>query len=153
MKNKDSVKSTSNRFWQQRSRRGDWEVDTILGCQSSGYVILMVERLSGLIVLRKVPTKCATGIMQKTIKIMQDDTGWIHTITADNGKEFARHEDISKGLQADVSFVHPYHSWERGCHENATGLARQYPPKQSSFAHVTNEDCRRIMFALKQTPC
>jgi len=135
-----------------RSRLGDWEIDTIVGHQSSGYVISMVERLSGLTILGKVPTKCATGVMEKTIEIMQDYTGWIHTITADNGKEFARHEDISKGLQADVYFAHPYHSWERGCNENANGLVRQYLPKQCSFSQVTDEDCRRIMLALNNRP-
>lgn len=53
----------------------------------------------------------------------------IYTITADNGKEFARHKEIAKGLDAEFYFVRPYHSWERGANENTNGLIRQYIPK------------------------
>ena len=136
----------------ERSRIGDWEIDTIVGYQSSGYVVSMVERRSGLTVLGKVPTKCASGVMGKTIDIMNFYKDWIYTITADNGKEFARHEDIASGLKADIYFAHPYHSWERGCNENANGLVRQYLPKQSSFSEVTDEDCQKIMTALNTRP-
>ena len=52
-----------------------------------------------------------------------------YTITADNGKEFARHKEIAKGLDAEFYFARPYHSWERGANENTNGLIRQYIPK------------------------
>ncbi|MFT7288939.1 MAG: IS30 family transposase, partial [Halieaceae bacterium] len=46
----------------------------------------------------------------------------LHTITFDNGKEFAYHAQIKKALGADNYFAHPYHSWERGLNENHNGL-------------------------------
>ncbi|MCD6577551.1 MAG: IS30 family transposase [Anaerolineaceae bacterium] len=47
-----------------------------------------------------------------------------HIITCDNGKEFADHEEIVRVLDAEVYFVHPYGSWERGTNENINGLSR-----------------------------
>lgn len=34
----------------------------------------------------------------------------IHTITADNGKEFSFHEEIAGKLEVFVYFAKPYHS-------------------------------------------
>jgi IS30 family transposase len=39
----------------------------------------------------------------------------------------------------DVYFAWPYHSWERGCNENANGLLRQFFPKKSLFAMINQE--------------
>ena len=43
----------------------------------------------------------------------------IHTITADNGKEFAKHQEIAKELDISFYFCKPYHSCERGANENS----------------------------------
>lgn len=53
----------------------------------------------------------------------------LHTITFDNGKEFAYHEQIAEALNVETYFAHPYHSWELGLNENHNGLIRQYLPK------------------------
>jgi len=60
----------------------------------------------------------------------------VHTLTNDNGKEFAQHLKISKSLKADVYFAHPYASWERGLNENTNGLIRQYFPKNMSLKNL-----------------
>ncbi|CAG9297565.1 hypothetical protein CEDIAZO_02753 [Celerinatantimonas diazotrophica] len=43
----------------------------------------------------------------------------VHTMTADNGREFACHQEIVKALNAELYFAYPYSSWERGANENA----------------------------------
>lgn len=63
----------------------------------------------------------------------------IKTITADNGKEFALHQEIAKELNVDFYFAKPYHSWERSANENTNGLIRQYFPKGSSFENVNHD--------------
>lgn len=68
----------------------------------------------------------------------------VHTITADNGREFAKHEEIAEALDAEIYFAHPYSSWERGANENANGLLRQYVKKGTDLRMVTDED---ILFA------
>jgi len=39
-----------------------------------------------------------------------------------------------------IYFAYPYHSWERGCNENANGLLRQFFPKKTYFAMITQEE-------------
>ena len=74
------------------------------------------------------------------------------TVTCDNGKEFALHEEISSELRADWYFAHPYHLWERELSKNTNGLIRQYFPKGMDFAELTQEDANRAMDKLKNRP-
>lgn len=76
----------------------------------------------------------------------------IKTITLDNGLEFAEHEEIARGLQADIYFAHPYCSWERGINENTNGLIRQYFPKGTDFTQVTDEEIMFVMNRLNNRP-
>ena len=76
----------------------------------------------------------------------------LHTITGDNGSEFAGHEKIAKALGADFYFAHPYSSWERGLSENTNGLVRQYLKKGSDFSKVTNGILNRISENLNNRP-
>ncbi len=50
---------------------------------------------------------------------------YVHTITADNGREFAGHQEIAEALDADLYFAHPYSSWERGANENAKAICEE----------------------------
>lgn len=61
----------------------------------------------------------------------------VYTVTSDNGREFAGHEEIAAALEADFYFAHPYASWERGTNENTNGLIRQYFPKSRDFTTIT----------------
>ncbi|SNX50893.1 Integrase core domain protein [Vibrio thalassae] len=76
----------------------------------------------------------------------------VHTITADNGREFANHEEIAEALEADVYFAHPYSSWERGANENANGLLRQYVPKGSDLREVSEDVISLAMARINYRP-
>jgi len=77
---------------------------------------------------------------------------WVHTIAGDNGKEFADHKTIAKGIEVDFFFAQPYHSWERGANENTNGLVRQYFPKGTSFESITNKDIMYVQHKLNNRP-
>ena len=70
----------------------------------------------------------------------------------DNGKEFAYHQTVAEGLDAQGYFAHPYHSWEYGLNENTNGLIRQYLPKGTDFRTLTFEKVRSIMDRLNNRP-
>ena len=76
----------------------------------------------------------------------------MHTITFDNGKEFAGHQDISKSLNALCFFAKPYHSWERGLNEHTNGLLRQFVPKKSDFSQFSQEDIDFAQNSLNNRP-
>lgn len=67
----------------------------------------------------------ATPLAETVIKAWEPYNDRLHTITANNGKEFAKHEEIAKGLDVKVYFARPCHFWERGANENINGLIRQ----------------------------
>ena len=123
----------------ERSRVGDWEVDTVQGKQGSGAIVSLVERKSRLYLVRYVPNKTARAVADEIIDMLTPYKKHVHTITADNGSEFVEHERISAALEAQVYFAHPYCSWERGQNENSNGLLRQYVPKGSDLSQVTRE--------------
>jgi IS30 family transposase len=91
-------------------------------------------------------------VTQATIALLKPLKDVVHTITADNGKEFACDEKISDVLEADFYFAHPYSSWERGLNENINGLLRQYFPKNTDFKKVTQIEVRRAVKRLNTQP-
>ena len=76
----------------------------------------------------------------------------MHTVTSDNGKEFAKHESIAKNLDAQFFFAHPYASWERGLNENTNGLIREYFPKKIQFNHISVQQVQSVMEKLNNRP-
>lgn len=136
----------------EKKRIGDWEIDTIIGKQQKQAVVSIVERVSKKTILKKVETKTAAKVSEATIAGLRACSGAVFTITADNGSEFAYHENISKELNTDFYFAHPYSSWERGLNENTNGLVRQYLKKGSSFTGITDDQLALIADQLNNRP-
>ena len=76
----------------------------------------------------------------------------VHTITADNGKEFAGHATVAGGLCAGFYFATPYHSWERGLNEHTNGLVREFFPKSQDLRKVDPGEVRGVQEMLNTRP-
>ena len=112
-----------------------------------------MDRLSLKTLIAKVERKQSNLVAHATIQLLRPyKKSATHTITADNGKEFCEHGLISKKLESDFYFAHPYSSWERGTNENTNGLIRQYFPKKSSFEKITEKDLQFVMGRLNNRP-
>ena len=138
----------------ERSRFGDFEVDTIVGSSHRQHILTVVERKVGLLFMARLKRPTAQEAADKLIDILSPlaREGYVKTITADNGGQFAQHERVTSSLGAEFYFARPYHSWERGTNENTNGLIRQYIPKKSNFDDYSDEDLSRIQSRLNSRP-
>lgn len=134
---------------ENRKRIGDWEGDTIVGKERTERILTHVERTTGFLIADRVKAN-ATSTREATVRSFKNQT--VHTITYDNGSEFAEYELIERGTNAQVYFCFPYHSWERGTNENTNGLLRQFFPKRTAFSSVSQADLDRVCTLLNNRP-
>jgi IS30 family transposase len=136
-----------------KARPGDWESDTLVGSGSPVCLASHVERVSQYTVLAKLPDAKAASLNAGTVRAFGRHRKLpLLTLTADNGKEFAAHAELTAHLGAPVYFARPYHSWERGLNENTNGLVRQFFPKGLDLAHISGHDVRRVERLLNTRP-
>lgn len=135
-----------------KKRYGDWEADTIIGQNHKGAIVTLVERKSQFVLMKRLASKTADLTSKAMQQLLKPIKHLCHTITQDNGKEFAAHETVASSLDATIYFAHPYRSWERGLNEQVNGLIRQYLPKKTDFSTVSDEDILMIMDKLNNRP-
>ena len=75
-----------------------------------------------------------------------------HSITFDNGGEFAGHQSIAKALKCKTYFAKPYHSWQRGLNENTNGLLRRFYPKGFAIGQLTNQEIADTQMLINLRP-
>jgi transposase, IS30 family len=137
---------------EQRERLGDWEADTIVGKGHQQAMLSLVERRSRFTLLHKLERATSTAVTVAALTQLQPVVEKVKSITSDNGKEFAGHQDIAGTLGVDFYFAHPYAAWERGTNENTNGLVRQYFPKGSDFTSFTQDKVEVVMAKLNHRP-
>ena len=136
-----------------RVEQGHWEIDTIKGdSQAAHSAVTMVERATGFTLLGKLERHTAATCSERVTQMILGHAGRVATITADNGTEFHSYELVEETTGTLFYFATPHHSWERGTNENTNGLIRQYLPKRTSMAHVTQEDLDLIAERLNTRP-
>lgn len=136
----------------ERSRVGDWEGDTVIGKNHKGALVTLVERKSLYTVIGGVARKTAAAVRAAIVAGLTLHKNRVHTLTYDNGKELAEHEQIAKALGVEIYFAHPYSSWERGLNENTNGLLRQYFPKGQELTAVAREEIEHVADRLNHRP-
>jgi transposase, IS30 family len=137
---------------EQRIRFGDWEGDTVIGKGHQAVLLTLVERKSRYTLARPLACREADMVQEAINELLRPHRNRCHTVTFDNGKEFAQHEFIGKCLNADVYFARPYHSWERGTNKNTNSLLRQFFPKGMSFKNVSRMDVDDALYRLNHRP-
>lgn len=137
---------------EEKTRIGDWEGDTIIGAKHKGAIFTCVDRMSKFVIIEKLDRKTAACVVYAAKSRMSVFSDFVHTITLDNGKEFAGHKEISKILTADCFFATPYKSCERGLNEHTNGLIRKYIPKSTSFDKITRAMIQTIENNLNHRP-
>jgi len=136
-----------------RASVGHWEGDLINGAHETGNLVTLVERNTRFSLIGHTESKEAEEVTRAicaSFKTLPPETRL--SLTLDNGKEFARHEELACTMDMDVFFAKPYHSWERGTNENTNGLIRRLHPKKSSFSGIGKAELKRIDTFLNDRP-
>lgn len=136
---------------ENRSRVGHLEGDTVLGIDKH-CILTLVDRKTGYVMIAKLRARTVKAANRGAIALITNAGRRIRSVTVDNGTEFHGYKKIEAATGADFFFATPYHSWERGTNENTNGLIRQYAPKRTSLAHLTQHDCDRIASKLNRRP-
>ncbi|MEA3366504.1 MAG: IS30 family transposase, partial [Planctomycetota bacterium] len=151
-----AARASSPGSWRARL----WAAGCRRGCGSTGRrnrsracLATHVERLSRYTVLAKLPDGTAEGFNAGTVAAFGRHRDLPRrTLTADNGKEFARFAVLETALGLDVYFARPYHAWQRGSAENTNGLLRQFFPKGQDLRRVTSAQVQRVESLLNHRP-
>jgi len=136
-----------------RRRFGDWEGDTVVSPGRRSGLVTMVDRKSGYTRIRKTASLKAATTRQAAHRSLRDlPESLRRTMTLDNGKEFAEHEQLAEDLGLDIYFAKPYASWQRGTNEHTNGLLRQFFPKGTDFARISHHQVARAEKLLNERP-
>ncbi len=125
-----------------KARVGDWEADTIVGAGTGGAVVSLVDRARRYTLLRRPGSRTAAAVGAAMTRMPGSLP--VHTVTADNGREFADHARVAGTPGAGFLFARPYHSWERGPTGHTNGLVRGYLPKGTDLRRVTDAEVRAV---------
>ena len=136
-----------------RRRFGDWEGDTIVSRRRHGGLVSLVERKSGYLLLARV-TDLRAGTVRNASqrKLVSLPEHLRRTLTFDNGKEFAEHEELALATSMNIYFAKPYCAWQRGTNENTNGLVRQYLPKGTDLTAESHRAVAAIQSSLNDRP-
>jgi len=122
---------------EDRAVPGHWEGDLIIGSTSTNSAIgTLVERTSGFLMLLHLPgDHTAATVSAAMIEAMNTLPEQLRrSVTWDQGREMAKHQQITMATGMPVYFCDPHSPWQRGRNENTNGLLRQYFPKSTDLS-------------------
>jgi IS30 family transposase len=125
---------------EDRAVPGHWEGDLLMGRRQTA-IGTLVERWSRYVMLFPLPdghsAEAVRVALAETVQQLPEHL-W-ESLTWDQGKEMAQHAQFTIDTGVQVYFCDPKSPWQRGSNENTNGLLRQYFPKGTDMAGLTQE--------------
>ncbi|MNP01834.1 Integrase core domain protein [compost metagenome] len=138
---------------EDRLTPGHWEGDLIKGKGNASAVGTLVERSTGYLMLVKMHDATATSAVEGfSAALNRMPLAARKTLTYDQGREMARHAEITQRTGVAVYFCDPHSPWQRGSNENINGLIRQYLPKGTDLSAHSQEQLDAIAYQLNIRP-
>jgi IS30 family transposase len=140
---------------EDRVQAGHWEGDLIMGPGNRSAIGTLVERTRRFLVLLHMPEGVPTTVtvrqaVSAAFARLPDELR--RTLTWDQGKELALHQQITAATGTEVFFCDAHSPWQRGSNENMNGLLRDYFPKGTDLSFVTVEELQRIAVEVNERP-
>jgi IS30 family transposase len=125
---------------------GHWEGDFIVSSHTSDVLLVLVEKMSRMTKIRKLPQRNNALVNQSIEELL----GLFErkTLTVDNDIAFQKWKQLS----VPVYFTHPFSSWEKGLVENTNRWIRSFLPKRTDFSKISEEMIQSIEDWLNMTP-
>ena len=137
---------------EDRAIPGDWEGDLLAGGKNS-YIATLVERHSRFLMLIKVPSKDTAVVVAALSKRVRKLPATLRrSLTWDRGLEMAKHKAFTVATDVQVYFCDPQSPWQRGTNENTNLLLRQYFPRGTDLAPITQAQLDQVELRLNQRP-
>ena len=138
---------------EDRLMPGHWEGDLIKGKANASSVGTLVERTSGYLMLIKMRDATATSAMEGfSAALNRMPLAMRKSMTYDQGREMAKHAEITQKTGVAIYFCDPPSPWQRGSNENINGLIRQYLPKGTDLSGHSQEMLDAIAFEMNMRP-
>ena len=138
---------------EDRAVPGHWEGDLLMGKRQTA-IGTLVERWSRYVMLFGLPdgntAEAVRRALSETVQRLPEHL-W-QSLTWDQGKEMAQHVEFTVDTGIQVYFCDPQSPWQRGTNENTNGLLRQYFPKGSDMAALTQHDLDQAAYSLNTRP-
>ena len=137
---------------EDRAVPGHWEGDLLLGRHWS-QLATVVERSTRFTVLVQLDGRDMATVTEGLSRTMARLPQQLRkSLTWDRGMELADHKTVTANTGLDVYFADPRSPWQRGTNENTNRLLRQYFPKGTSMASLTQDDLDEIAARLNSRP-
>lgn len=137
-----------------RTTIGHWEGDLIIGRKMHSAIGTLVERVSRYVVLVHLPNGYTAPLVRDALteRLLELPSELRRTLTWDQGRELALHQEIEAATGTEIYFCDPRAPWQRPTNENTNGLLRQYFPKRSNLAVHSRDHLDRVAAELNGRP-
>ncbi|MDB6096511.1 MAG: putative transposase-related protein [Francisellaceae bacterium] len=125
-----------------RSDFGHWEADLMAFKRNNKCNLLTLrERQTRYVMVIKNYSKTAQEIRRHIEYLFSIQSSYLplKSITVDNGKEWAEHEQISKKFGINLYFCDPYKPYQKGSIENANFFLREFFPREIPIDQLSDE--------------
>jgi IS30 family transposase len=140
---------------EDRVQAGHWEGDLIMGAANRSAIGTLVERSTRFVILLHLAdgVGAAETVAQALCSALSVlPAGLRRTLTWDQGKELAQHQQLTAQAATSVFFCDPHSPWQRGSNENMNGLLRDYFPKRTDLAVHSAAELQRVAAEVNQRP-
>jgi IS30 family transposase len=140
---------------EDRVEAGHWEGDLIMGTGNRSAIGTLVERSTRYLILLHLQDGVSTAetvaqALSTALALLPAD--FRRTLTWDQGKELAQHQQITAQTGTSVFFCEPHAPWQRGSNENMNGLLRDYFPKGIDLTAFTPAELERVAVEVNHRP-
>ena len=138
---------------QSREVPGHWEGDLIKGAFNGSAIGTLVDRSTRFVILAKVDDSSAEAVLEGFTRRLRTLPRVLRkTLTYDQGREMARHEELEKRTHLRVYFADPHSPWQRPTNENTNGLLRQYFPKGTDLSKYSQQYLTKVAEEMNNRP-